>query len=259
VAKIAASEPLNEIAQKAAAADVFHRIDSAFEHEYGLNLATLAARYDTQLRARAQQAEEKAQQAEEKAQQAEDKAQQAEEKAQQAEDKAQQAEDKAQQAEEKAQQAEEKAQQAEEKAQQAEEKAQQAEEKAQQADLDLHDILASKSWQITRPLREAKLILNIGLKKLMHLIFYKPITNLLNNKKLIKRVKLWTLKYPYIHIQLIILRNKIVGRNPSDEAAFIKKQNDMTSHNLMNLVNIKLTSKPIEENVLYLKGDKINE
>jgi O-antigen chain-terminating methyltransferase len=59
------------IAQKAAAADVFHRIDPAFAHEYGLNLATLAARYDAQLTSKAQQAEAKAQQAEAKAQQAE--------------------------------------------------------------------------------------------------------------------------------------------------------------------------------------------
>jgi O-antigen chain-terminating methyltransferase len=58
------------IAQKAAAADVFHRIDSAFEHEYGLNLATLAARYNTQAETKVQHALEQAQQAEVKAQHA---------------------------------------------------------------------------------------------------------------------------------------------------------------------------------------------
>jgi O-antigen chain-terminating methyltransferase len=43
------------IAQKAAAADVLHRIDPAFEHEYGLSLATLADRYTAQLETKAQQ------------------------------------------------------------------------------------------------------------------------------------------------------------------------------------------------------------
>jgi O-antigen chain-terminating methyltransferase len=49
------------IAQKAAATDVFHRIDTAFEHEYGLNLATLAARYTAQLEAKAEHAQAHAQ------------------------------------------------------------------------------------------------------------------------------------------------------------------------------------------------------
>ncbi|MBU1235853.1 MAG: glycosyltransferase [Gammaproteobacteria bacterium] len=77
----------------------------------------------------------------------------AEAKAQQAEAKAQQAEAKAQQAEAKAQQAEAKAQQAEAKAQQAEAKAQQAEAKAQQAEAHSNEILSSRSWRVTAPLR----------------------------------------------------------------------------------------------------------
>jgi hypothetical protein len=62
--------------------------------------------------------------------------------------------DKSEQHEMKAQQAAARAQQAEVKAQQAEVKAQQAEAEAQQALLLLDAIYASKSWQITAPLRK---------------------------------------------------------------------------------------------------------
>lgn len=72
------------IAQKAAAADVFHRIDPAFEDEYGLSLATLAARYTAQLDTKAQQAAAKAGHAEAQAQQTVVRAQHAEAQAQQA-------------------------------------------------------------------------------------------------------------------------------------------------------------------------------
>ncbi len=71
------------IAQKTAAAEVLQKIDLAFEDEYGLSLATLAARYTAQLETKAQQAEAKAGHAQAQAQQAEAKAGHAQAQAQQ--------------------------------------------------------------------------------------------------------------------------------------------------------------------------------
>jgi len=79
------------IAQKAADHDIFHAVDTAFNTEYGLSLAMLAAHYDEQLEAKAQQVEVKAQEAEARAGQAEAKAQEAHAKAQEAETRAGQA------------------------------------------------------------------------------------------------------------------------------------------------------------------------
>jgi SAM-dependent methyltransferase len=81
------------IAQKSAGGDVWAKTADAFQRDFGIDLDTLADRYDGQILARTQQAETHALQAEVKAQQAEVKAQQAEEKAQQAESTAQEAED----------------------------------------------------------------------------------------------------------------------------------------------------------------------
>ncbi|MDZ7598482.1 MAG: hypothetical protein U5J82_09370 [Desulfobacterales bacterium] len=120
------------IAQKAADHDIFHAVDTAFNTEYGLSLAMLAAHYDEQLEAKAQQVEVKAQEAEARAGQAEAKAQEAHAKAQEAEARAGQAEAKAQEAHAKAQEAEARAGQAEAKAQEARRpKAQEADKRVQ--------------------------------------------------------------------------------------------------------------------------------
>jgi O-antigen chain-terminating methyltransferase len=78
------------IAQKTATAEVLKKIDTAFEDEYGLSLATLATRYDAQLGAKAEHAQAQAQQAEAKAEHAQAQAQQAEAKAEHAQARAQQ-------------------------------------------------------------------------------------------------------------------------------------------------------------------------
>ena len=64
------------IAQKTATAEVLKKIDTAFEDEYGLSLATLATRYDAQLGAKAEHAQAQAQQAGVKAEHAQAQAQQ---------------------------------------------------------------------------------------------------------------------------------------------------------------------------------------
>jgi len=85
---------------------------------------------------------------------AEERATQAEAKAMAAEERATQAEAKAMAAEERATQAEAKAMAAEERAAQAEAKAMAAEERAAQAEAALRAVYQSRSWRITRPLRE---------------------------------------------------------------------------------------------------------
>ncbi|WP_114416410.1 FkbM family methyltransferase [Marinospirillum perlucidum] len=88
-----------------------------------------------------------------RAQVAEAKADRAEAKAEEANFKVTEAEAKAEQAEAKAEQAEAKAEQAEAKAEQAEAKAEQAEAKAEQAEQQLVNMLDSRSWKLTKPLR----------------------------------------------------------------------------------------------------------
>jgi SAM-dependent methyltransferase len=80
------------IAQKLADEDIWSKTGGAFEIDFGVDLGTLAQRYDGQIMVKAEQAEVKAEQAEVKAEQAEVKAEQAEVKAEQAEVKAEQAE-----------------------------------------------------------------------------------------------------------------------------------------------------------------------
>jgi len=95
----------------------------------------------------------RAQDAEAKVKQAENKAQQAEEGAAQAEAKAKQAKVKARQADASAQQAQQRAIQGEARAQVAETLARLAEERAALAEAALHNVVISRSWRVTQPLR----------------------------------------------------------------------------------------------------------
>jgi O-antigen chain-terminating methyltransferase len=108
-----------------------------------------------QAEARAQEAHAKAQEAEVSAGQAEARAQEAHAKAQEAEARAGQAEARAQEAHAKAQEAEAIAGQAEARAQEAHAKAQEAEGRAEQVEAALAAIYNSRSWRITAPLRWA--------------------------------------------------------------------------------------------------------
>jgi len=129
------------VAQKAGSYETLELFDQAFAQIYGLELSTLAERYDAAILAKAQQAEAKAQQAEEKATQAEVIARQAEEKAKQAEVIARQAEA----------------------------KAQEAKVMAQHTEHTITAIYNSRSWQITYPLRwfasQFRLFRTHGVKK----------------------------------------------------------------------------------------------
>jgi SAM-dependent methyltransferase len=160
------------IAQKNAEHGVLSLNASAFDKVYGLDLETLAMRFDSRMAESFQQAETKAQQAETKAQQAETKAQQAETKAQQAETKAQQAETKAQQAvhwvqqqreaelERRAQEAEAQATMQEQRAVAAEQAFQYWQKQANQLHKRILLLHASTSWQITKPLRAFRRLLS---------------------------------------------------------------------------------------------------
>ena len=106
------------IAQKSAGGDVWAKTADAFQRDFGIDLDTLADRYDGQILARTQEAETLALQAEVKAQEAETHALQAESTAQEAETHALQ-----------------------------------AEVKAQEAENALNVIYSSHSWRITAPLR----------------------------------------------------------------------------------------------------------
>ena len=134
------------IAQKSAAADVFRSVDSAFEHEYGWSLATLADRYASQI-------ETKAQGVEVQIQRAESIADRAEEQAQQAVSQANRAEAQVQQAASQADRAEARAQQAVIQADRAEAQIRQAVSRAEDLHHALHAMINSRSWRITAPLR----------------------------------------------------------------------------------------------------------
>ena len=133
-----------------------------FEQINDLVSTTLAARQladDWSIRASAAErlsaaAENNATLAVEQARQAEEKAALAEKQARQAEEKAALAEEQAHQAEEKAALAEEQAHQAEEKAALAEEQARQAESAETAYREEYERILQSRSWKVTKPLRE---------------------------------------------------------------------------------------------------------
>ena len=163
------------VAQKTAAPDTLCRLDAAFANEYGLNLATLADRYDAQMRTKvesvgtqalqatvkAERAEVHARLAEAKAErteqfqvfQAEAKAERAEAQVQLARDRAERAEIQARQSQASAELAEMHAQHAKTRAENAEEQALKAEEQAQTLLQVAHAFSKSRSWRITAPLR----------------------------------------------------------------------------------------------------------
>lgn len=150
------------VAQKAAPEELLQRFDGEFEQEYGLPLATLAARYDATIAAKAEQAAAMAQQAEVAAREAEARAQRVEARAREAEASvthglavAQQAVARAQQAEGRAEKAESRTAEADVKAQRAEARVRQAEVELEQMSLQLDGVLKSRSWRITHPLRVA--------------------------------------------------------------------------------------------------------
>jgi SAM-dependent methyltransferase len=148
------------VAQKGAIESIFQKFDAAFDREFGLSMAVLAARYELQAEARALELSERATQAEaravhasERATQAEGRALQASERATQAEARALQSSERAPQAESRARQAGERATQAEARAEQATERAAQAEARAQQLRKALDAVADSRSWRLTAPLR----------------------------------------------------------------------------------------------------------
>jgi hypothetical protein len=117
------------IAQKSASGDVWANTADAFTKDFGINLDTLAGKYDGQILARTRRAETLALQAEKKAQEAKTHASAAESKAQEAKTHASAAES-----------------------------------KAQEAENALNVIYSSHSWRITSPLRR----LGIGLRRVRH-------------------------------------------------------------------------------------------
>ncbi|HNX67877.1 MAG TPA: methyltransferase domain-containing protein [Candidatus Omnitrophota bacterium] len=162
------------IAQKSGVETFLKTFDAVFAGNYGLDFETLVTNYHAQRENRVKQIETKTEQAVAKAEQAaiqgaqaEAKAEQvgteaqeavvkawqAEAKAEQAGTEAQEAVVKAWQAEAKAEQARSEAQAAVSKAQQAQIQAEQAAAKADQAERAIHAIYASRSWNLTAPLR----------------------------------------------------------------------------------------------------------
>lgn len=127
------------VAQKDSATEQLAAFDAAFEKSYGVTLDLLAGRYDARAEARAGQLEMRVQEARAVAQQAEAAARHAEATAQNAEASARQAEAQVHQAEA--------------RAQQAEARVRQAEATVQRAESHIQQLLTSKSWRFTAPLR----------------------------------------------------------------------------------------------------------
>jgi O-antigen chain-terminating methyltransferase len=142
------------VAQKSAEPHVLATTGPVFQREYGLELTTLAQRYDKQLRAGAQVALVKAHEAEARINQAEARLAQVEMKASETETRAAQAGIKAGHAEARAGQAEIRASQAESRATHAEIKASQAEARAAhaEAEANMHqaEIRAAQAESIAR-------------------------------------------------------------------------------------------------------------
>jgi O-antigen chain-terminating methyltransferase len=127
------------VAQKDAEPAQLAAFDAAFDKEYGLTLGTLASRYDARAEARLQQAEALARGLEARALAAESHARESESHARDATNAARSAE--------------ERAGHADARAQQAESNALRAEAHAREAAEHVVQLLASKSWRLTAPLR----------------------------------------------------------------------------------------------------------
>lgn len=133
------------VAQKKADQQVMSLLNGAFELEHGVNLASLAVRYDDQINSALVRAAEVSRQAADKAAQASVNAEQAAGKAVQASDRAEQAAS---------------------KSEQAEARAQESEASARTAVAALAGVYNSRSWRITAPLRwvafQAALLRKLG-------------------------------------------------------------------------------------------------
>ena len=81
-------------------------------------------------------------------------------------------------------------------------------------------------------------------------------------RKLTAIIKKWSVRHPYIHMKLILLRNW-VSSPPLKNLAFNKSENGMTAHALMQLVESKLEgNKQLNnklKNILYLRESADNE
>ena len=215
------------IAQKEAHEEILEKFDDAFSNSdnTGLPLTELAAKFENRL----QEIETKAEQAETKAKQAEAKA------------KAEQAEAKAEQAEAKAEQAEAKAEQAEAEAEQAEAEAEQAETRAHQYHAELQSVYASRSWRLTKPLRELKRYLKLFShwlkesttwcidlpKHATRRCIVKLLAYSLKHPELRARARIWLHSYPKIEAKL--RRLAATGKHPHANVTNTKAQGSPTS------------------------------
>ena len=207
------------IAQKKAQPEILKNFHALFTQEYGLTLSLLSAKFEQRLEKITL--------------------------------KATQAETKATQAEAKATEAETKATQAETKATEAETKATEAQEKATQAEQNYHAILNSKSWKITKPLRELTNFMRWFVTGVRHWVTFSPTSR---PRRVAKKVLL-NLKYKIAaspKLKKIILR--ILTKYPKLNTLILKiimPQTELTKKNEQE--NSQLSSPRAKEIYRQLK------
>lgn len=194
------------VAQKQGVPLLMEALTPAFDTHYGLTLNHLAKRHEQAVDKRLMAIEAKAEQAQEQAMQAEVKAQQAREQAMQAEVKAQQAQ---------------------EQAMHAEAKAHKAEAASTQHMAELQAVYASRSWQLTAPLRwafkQTRSLRKDGLKSRIGAFSNKALRRL-NHELLIRpalrqRMLNWSRKVG-VHGRLKTIITKAQGYPQSFSASF---------------------------------------
>lgn len=128
---------------------------------------------------------------------------------------------------------------------------------------ELQRTYASRSWRITSPLRGT----NLFVAKIRHKLrggalirwLLRPLIKLLYNASFVSHVKIWSMKHPYIRTKLIALRGHLIAIPVLEALNIGENKDDTSSQALMNSVALKLEKNGQLRSVLYLKESASDE